>query len=101
MDEVIRYVKNNYKNNISLKDAASLLNISPEYFCRLFKKHTGQTFLAYLNAVRMSRFYQDLMATDYSVTDLMERHGITNYKVLIRDFKQTYGTTPNKLRNRL
>ena len=101
MDEVIRYVKNNYKNNISLKDAASLLNISPEYFCRLFKKHTGQTFLAYLNAVRMSRFYQDLMATDYSVTDLMERHGITNYKVLIRDFKQTYGITPNKLRNRL
>ncbi len=31
----------------------------------------------------------------------MERHGITNYKVLIRDFKQTYGITPNKLRNRL
>ncbi len=100
MNEVIQYVKNNYKNNISLNDAARLLNVSPEYFCRLFKKHTGQTFLEYLNAVRMIHFYQDLNGTSYSITELMARNGITNYKVFIRTFKETYGMTPNQLRNR-
>lgn len=98
MEEVLQYVRINYKKDISLNEAAKLLNVSPEYFCRLFKKHTGQTFLEYLNAIRMLHFYQELISTDYSITDLMERSGITNYKVFTRTFKETYGTTPGKLR---
>ncbi|MBO5055069.1 MAG: helix-turn-helix transcriptional regulator [Lachnospiraceae bacterium] len=100
IEETIQYVKDNYKRNITLKEAADLLNVSPEYFCRLFKKHTGQTFLEYLNAVRMIHFYHDLIQTDYSITDLMEQNGITNYKVFSRMFKETYQTTPGKLRQR-
>lgn len=98
MEEIIQYVKNHYKQEISLNDAAKLINVSPEYFCRLFKKHTGQTFLEYVNAVRLIHFHRELLSTDYSITDLMARNGITNYKVFIRTFKETYGTTPGKLR---
>jgi AraC-like DNA-binding protein len=98
MEELLQYVRANYKRDITLKEAASILNISPEYFCRLFKKHTGQTFLEYLNAVRLLHFHRELLSTDYSITELMERNGITNYKVFIRSFKETYGTTPYKLR---
>ncbi len=98
MELIISYVKTHYKEEISLNDVAKLINVSPEYFCRLFKKHTGQTFLAYVNAVRLIHFHQELLATDYSINELMERSGITNYKVFIRSFKETYGTTPGKLR---
>ena len=98
IEEVIQYVKSNYKKSISLNEVSGILNLSPEYFCRMFKKHTGQTFLEYLNAIRLIHFHQDLLNTDYSVTDLMARNGISNYKVFIRTFKETYGTTPNRLR---
>lgn len=98
MEELLQYVRSNYRREVTLSEAAGILNISPEYFCRLFKKHTGQTFLEYLNAVRLLHFYRELLSTDYSITELMERNGITNYKVFIRSFKETYGTTPNKLR---
>lgn len=98
IEETIQFVKANYQREISLDEVAGILNVSPEYFCRLFKKHTGQTFLEYLNAVRLIHFYHDLIQTDYSITDLLARNGIANYKVFIRLFKQTYGTTPNKLR---
>lgn len=98
IEETIQYVKANYQREISLREMAELLNVSPEYFCRLFKKQTGQTFLEYLNAVRLIHFYHDLTETDYSITELMERNGITNYKVFIRTFKETYHTTPKKLR---
>ena len=101
IEETIRYVKQNYRSEISLSDISGRLNVSPEYFCRLFKKHTGQTFTEYLNAVRMMHFYQDLMHTNYSVNDLLERNGIRNYKVFIRMFKDTYKTTPHKLRKGL
>lgn len=98
MEEIIQYVKTHYKQEISLNDAAELIHVSPEYFCRLFKKHTGQTFMEYLNAVRLIHFHKELFSTDYSITDLMARNGLTNYKVFIRSFKDTYGTTPGKLR---
>lgn len=98
MEEIIQYVKTHYKQEISLNEAAQLINVSPEYFCRLFKKHTGQTFLEYVNAVRLIHFHRELFSTDYSITELMARNGITNYKVFIRTFKDTYGTTPGKLR---
>ena len=101
IEEIIQYVKHNYKREISLAEVSELLNVSPEYFCRLFKKHTGQTFLEYVNAVRLIHFYQDLLQTDYSITDLLEQNGITNYKVFIRTFRETYKTTPGKLRQHL
>ncbi len=100
MEVIIAYVKANYKEDISLNDAAKLINVSPEHFCRLFKKHTGQTFLEYVNAIRLIHFHQELLSTDYNINELMERSGITNYKVFIRSFKETYGTTPGKLRAR-
>lgn len=98
IEEVLQYVKANYKREIPLNEVAELLNVSPEYFCRLFKKHTGQTFLEYLNAVRLSHFYQDLIGTDYSITSLMDRNGISNYKVFLRIFKEAYGASPSKVR---
>ena len=99
LEELMQYVRANYRREISLDEAARIMNITPEYFCRLFKKHTGQTFLEYLNAVRLLHFHRELLSTDYSITRLMERNGITNYKVFIRSFKDTYGTTPGKLRS--
>lgn len=101
IEEVIHYVKTNYQKEVTLTEMADLLHVSTEYFCRLFKKHTGQTFTEYLNAVRMMYFYQDLLETNYSVNDLLERNGIRNYKVFMRMFKETYKTTPHKLRKTL
>lgn len=101
MEEIIQYVKMNYRREITLKEASQLLSVSPEYFCRLFKKHTGQTFLEYLNTIRMGHFYHDLTQTNYSINELLERNGITNYKVFMRMFKAAYKTTPGKLRKSL
>lgn len=98
MEELFQYVQVNYCRKITLSEAARILNISPEYLCRLFKRHTGQTFFEYLNAVRLLHFHRELLSTDYSITELMERNGITNYKVFLRSFKETYGTTPGKLK---
>ncbi len=100
IEEVIQYVKTNYRDAISLNDVAKLLNVSPEYFCRIFKKHTGQTFLEYLGTVRMHRFYQELISSDLSITQLLENNGITNYKAFCRDFKNAYGAPPRQIRKR-
>lgn len=98
MRQTMEYVRAHYRENISLSDAAERLCVTPEHFCRLFKKYTGQTFFTYVNQIRLAHFYQDLIQTDDSITYLLDKNGIANYKSFLRSFKEIYGTTPKRLR---
>lgn len=93
------YMTSHYAEHISLADISNHLALNPEYFCRLFKKQVGFTFLEYLNQIRITYIYNDLTHSDESITTIRERHGFTNYKVFNRLFKETYGMTPSKLRS--
>jgi AraC-like DNA-binding protein len=96
--EVIDYVEQNYMEPIRLKEAASLMSLNPEYFCRSFKKYTGFTFMEYVYLIRLTHIHSDILGTDDNITIIQERHGFTNYKVFNRMFKEAYGCTPSKLR---
>ena len=96
----MEYVQAHYGDTISLADAAGLLSITPEHFCRLFRKYTGQTFLAYVNQIRMEHFYNDLLETDENITFLLDKNGITNYKGFLLKFKDRYGQSPKAVRRK-
>ncbi|MDP4090426.1 MAG: AraC family transcriptional regulator [Bacillota bacterium] len=98
LKEIINYVEQNYIEPISLSEAASLVALNPEYFCRSFKKYTGFTFMEYVNMVRLTHIHGDILDTDDSITDIQERNGFTNYKVFNRMFKEAYGCAPSRLR---
>lgn len=95
---VITYVEEHYKEPLSLQDAAGLLGLGREYFCRFFKKHMGISFLQYVNEVRTSHIYEDLIHTDEPVHALTEKHGFYNQKLFNRTFKNLYGCTPSAVR---
>lgn len=96
--QVISYINKNYTQPLSLNDGAELLSLNPEYFCRYFKKHTGYTFLDYVNTTRLTRIAGDLQRTSVPVTELTEKHGFTNYKLFLKMFRKTYGCTPSEYR---
>lgn len=96
--DVVGWTQENFRQPLSLEEAASHIGISKEYFCRIFKKYTGQTFLDYLSMIRTTHFYEDLQTSDQSIPMLMEQNGLTNYKTFMRTFRQLYGTTPQKVR---
>lgn len=96
----MEYVQAHYGETISLADAAGLLSITPEHFCRLFRKYTGQTFLAYVNQIRMEHFYNDLLETDENITFLLDKNGITDYKGFLLKFKDRYGQSPKAVRRK-
>lgn len=96
--DTVAWVQGNFREQLTLEDAAEHLNISKEYFCRIFKKYTGQTFLDYLCMIRTTRLYEQLQSSDMSIPALMEQNGLTNYKTFLRTFRCLYGTTPQKVR---
>lgn len=98
--DVVAWTQQRYQEPLSLDDAAGHLSISKEYFCRIFKKYTGQTYLDYLCMLRTTRFYEGLQTSDLSIPALMERNGLTNYKTFLRMFHELYGATPQRVRQR-
>lgn len=98
LDLITKYVKANYKQCISLDVISAEAGLNPEYFSRFFKKYMGTTFLKYLNSIRLENFYIELINTDYSISELIEKNGFTNYKVFMKLYKSTYGCTPNETR---
>ena len=85
---------------ISIAMIASLVHLQPEYFCRKFKRLMGQTYLEYLNDVRLSYVYEDLIHTTQHLNAILDRHGFTNYKLFRRLFHEKIGCTPGELRKK-
>lgn len=98
--EVISYVEEHFREPVSLQDVTSLLGIGKEYFCRFFKKNMGMSFLQYVNEVRVTHIYQDLIHTDTPISELMEQTGFTSQKLFNRTFREIYGCTPSQVRKR-
>lgn len=99
LEQICDYVEHNYREEIALQDAADELGLNKEYFCRFFKQNTGTSFVQYVNQVRINHIYQELLHTDDSVQEIMERHGFYNQKLFYRMFRERYDCTPREARN--
>lgn len=98
LEPVIQYIQTHYAEAISLENAASLAHLNPEYFCRFFRRNMGITLTSYINSVRLTHVCKDLKDTDLNISEILDRHGVTNYKLFLRTFKQVYGCAPRDFR---
>lgn len=98
LDPVLKYTAEHYTEHISISEIAKIACFQPGYFCRFFKNCMGITFLEYQNEVRLSYIYQDLIGTQDTVSQILERHGFTNYKLFRRMFAEHFGGTPRDVR---
>lgn len=98
LEPLINYVQQHHSEELTLEHAAAFMGLNKEYFCRLFKRTMGVSFIRYLNTVRVIAIARDLANTDSSIASLMERHGFTNQKLFHQMFQEFYGCTPSQKR---
>jgi AraC-like DNA-binding protein len=96
--DVILYVDEHYFEQISLSEIAAQVGLEKNYFCRFFKTHMGMSFHQYLNEIRLSHIYQDIISTQDSIKEIAERNGMTNQKLFNHTFKELYGCKPSEVR---
>ena len=103
LTQVMDYVNLHYRERITLEEAASLVALNKEYFCRFFKRSMGISFLEYVNEVRFTHVCEDLFHTEENIMRLLEEHGFGNYKLFMKMFRERYHDTPSRMRreNRL
>ena len=50
-----KYIRHNYRKDLSLEEMSRQMDMSPYYFSKLFKEVTGSNFVEYVTGVRMER----------------------------------------------
>ena len=100
LSEVYKYVQNNFSNDISLSDIARIANLTPQSFCRFFKKRSNKHFFEYLNEVRISKACEMLIGSRAPVSEIAYYCGYNTVSNFNKLFKEATGLTPGQFRDR-
>jgi AraC-like DNA-binding protein len=101
LDEILEYIENNYRYNLSTKDVAQHVHLTENYFCRFFKKMTGKTFFEYLNLYRCIKAEDIMRESDKPIMDIAYEVGFKNVTYFNKVYKALRGISPGKNRRRI
>ena len=93
------FIDQRLTQQISLNVIANEFNMSPKYFCRIFKKHLSVSLMEYINRKRVECATHLLVQTDNSVTEIAFACGFSNASYFARTFKRFTDYTPTEYRN--
>jgi two-component system response regulator YesN len=97
---VINLLEEDLRRGLSLDDLARSVNLSSWHLCHLFKSTTGTSPRRYVKSLRMREAQRLLEYSFLRVKEIMNLVGAHNEAQFFRDFKKTYGLSPNKYRER-
>ncbi len=95
MAKIYNYLTKHYQREISLDDIAAEACLTPQAFCRYFKKHTGVTFITFLNQMRVNEARKKLINGNFdSISTIAYYCGFKSITNFNRVFKSISGDSP-------
>ena len=87
------FIKENFVNEISVKDLAQISHTTVNTLERHFKKYLGVSPYTYIQNCRLA-YAVSILEDGGSVLSAAEESGFSDYSHFISLFKKTYGKTP-------
>jgi len=95
---VVDHVVNNFRDEISVAQAADMAGMTQVTFSRNFQAVTGHGFVEFLNRVRIGQACGMLYASDDQITAICHMAGFKNLANFNRHFLKVKGMTPSEYR---
>lgn len=93
---ILKYIEQNYANDITLEELAGIAGYSTYHFSRIFKKYSNTTFINFLNRRRIKAAEVLLLESGSSITDVAMQVGFASLTTFNRVFKSINGCTPSE-----
>lgn len=98
VNKITQYIMANLTRQVSLGEAADLVNMSTKSFSRFFKKSTGKNFVQYVNELRIGHACRRLIETNDSITEVCYDSGFNNLSNFNRRFLEIKNMSPREYR---
>ena len=91
---VITYISEHYCEKIYVEKLSDMINVSPDYFTKMFKTSIGKTPLEYINGLRVNKAMELLYTTKKSMAEIADEIGFCNPNYFHKIFKQYIDQSP-------
>lgn len=98
IQDLLDYIDDHFREEISLKEAAELFYINPSYLGYIFKKEYGHSFTETVNRKRIEYARELLMNSNIKIYEVAEKAGFTDSRYFVRVFKKYEGVNPSEVR---
>ncbi len=95
------YIHSHFATEISRRELADAVGVSPNYVTRIFRRETGLTPWQYLNRYRVAQAQRLLRESDISVTEIAAQVGFNDAAYFSRIFRRESGQPPALFRNQI
>jgi AraC-like DNA-binding protein len=95
---IFNFIKNNFREQITLEEVSDIANMTVPSFCRYFKKITNKTFTQFVNEYRIIHSQKLLAEQPMSITEICYESGFNNFSYFNRTFKEYTQKSPSEYR---
>lgn len=101
IDKVIKYIQDNFRQQITLTSAAEFVHLNSSYLSRIFKLETGENFSKYLSDFRIDKAMELLQTTQENASTIALDVGFTDIHYFYKTFKRKTGISAHQYRKTL
>ncbi|MGN6640736.1 MAG: AraC family transcriptional regulator [Mucilaginibacter sp.] len=94
INPVFAYLVENFRTQVSLDEASSIANMTPNAFCKYFKKITRKTFMETVIEYRLNYATQQLVQTDKPISEISFDSGFGDVSHFYKMFKHKMHQSP-------
>lgn len=91
---IFAYLVENFRREISLNKAAAIANMTPNAFCKYFKRITRKTFMETVIEYRINYATQQLIQSDKTISDICFDSGFGDISHFYKMFKAKMQVSP-------
>lgn len=99
IQKAVDFINAHYCENITRKEVAASIFLTPEYLAKLFKKEMGVTVKDYINSRRIEKAKTLLLQKQPKVSEVAAQVGLDNFSYFSTIFKKFTGMTPVEFKN--
>lgn len=97
---VLAYIVENFKGEITLQEAASIAKMTPNAFCKYYKKTTRKTFMETVTDFRINYAIQQLVQKDKPISEVCFESGFKDLSHFHKTFKKLMKISPLNYRKK-
>lgn len=101
IDGLEEYIENNYMKDLTLDKISKMTGMSRSNFCRVFKERYKESFISYLNRIRIGKAAELLKNHDLRITDIGLFVGYKSIEYFERKFKALNDISPREYREKI